>query len=325
MTRDWNFITSPTTSFAGIPVCTDLNQLQTDIAFLGVHYISPYPHIFKKIPLAERSEEAPAAIRRQSTLFTNHWHHHNFDFNDNTLSGKKIRITDCGDVDRSIPDEQRDPEHITMATRKTLDQGAVPIIMGTDEGNTIFALRAYQEFKSLCVVHLDAHIDWRDERDGVKEGYSSGMRRASEMPWVNAMVQIGLRGIGSARQAEIEDAAAFGSVFIRARDLHQNGIADCLRQIPQTDHYVISIDSDVFDSAIAPGVLYNTPGGLSYDETADLVEGVARKGKIVGINIFELRPERDINGLDGIYYFAIDHPFYWRNGSWGPVLLDNLS
>ena len=298
MTTDWKFIKPAADSFAGVPVCKNLDNLQADIALLGVHYISPYPQVFEKIELSERLEEAPAAIRRQSSIFIDHLHHHNFDFDDgDTLAGKKVRLVDCGDVDRDVEKDQLEPQHITLATRKILDKGAVPIIMGTDEGSCIFAMRAYEGFKSLCVVHLDAHIDWRKERDGVTEGYSNVMRRASEMAWVESMTQIGLRGIGSARPEEIKDAQEFGSVFIKARDLHQNGISECMQQIPTADHYIITIDSDVFESAIAPGVLYNTPGGITYDETIDLVKGITGKGKIVGINIFELRPERDINGF----------------------------
>ena len=82
----------------------------------------------------------------------------------------------------------------------------MPIALGTDEGGFIPFVRAYNTYANLCVVHIDAHIDWRHERHGVLEGYSSGMRRASEMPWVKAMAQVGLRGIGSARQQEIDDA-----------------------------------------------------------------------------------------------------------------------
>ena len=59
----------------------------------------------------------------------------------------------------------------------------------------------------------------------------------------------------------------------------------------------ITIDSDALDTAIAPGVLFNSPGGLTFDETTDLVRGIALNGKIVGINLFEVRPELDINGL----------------------------
>ena len=87
-------------------------------------------------------------------------------------------------------------------------------------GGCIPVIRAYDVYGSLCVVHIDAHIDWRDERNGVREGYSSVMQRASEMPWVKAMVQIGLRGIGSSRRCEVDDALAFGSVFIRDREVH---------------------------------------------------------------------------------------------------------
>ena len=65
------------------------------------------------------------------------------------------------------------------------------------------------------------------------------MRRASEMPWIQSMVQIGLRGIGSAGRQEIDDAVSFGSVFIHARDVHQVGIDACLEKIPAADHYLI--------------------------------------------------------------------------------------
>lgn len=297
MTRDWKFITPVESSFAGVPVCTDLDKLQADIAILGVHYISPYPQVFKKITLDERTEEAPAAIRRQSSVFADKLHHHNFDFDDgDTLAGKKVRLVDCGDVDKDVEKEQLDPQHITLAIKKILKKGAVPFIMGTDEGSCIFAMRAYEGFKSVCVVHLDAHIDWRMERDGVTEGYSNVMRRTSEMPWIESMAQIGLRGIGSARPEEIKAAQEFGSVFIRARDLRQQGVSECMRCIPEAEHYIITIDSDVFESAMALGVLFNSPGGITYEETTDLVKAIAGKGKIVGINIFELRPERDING-----------------------------
>jgi agmatinase len=44
------------------------------------------------------------------------------------------------------------------------------------------------------------------------------------------MVQVGLRGIGSARQREVDDALAFGSLFIRAREIHREGIDACIEK-----------------------------------------------------------------------------------------------
>ena len=143
-----------------------------------------------------------------------------------------------------------------------MSRGAKPIVLGTDEGGCIPVIRAYDVYGSLFVVHIDAHIDWRDERNGVREGYSSVLRRASEMPWVKAMFQIGVRGIGSARRREVDDALAFGSVFIRAREVHREGIDACMEKIPAADHYLITIDADVFDTAIAPGCSSPVPVGL---------------------------------------------------------------
>ncbi len=60
---------------------------------------------------------------------------------------------------------------------------------------------------------------------------------------------------------------------------------------------LITIDADAFDTAIAPGVLFPSPGGLTFDEITYLVRGIARKGSVVGIGLFEIRPELDINSL----------------------------
>ena len=297
MPENWNQITPPEHSFAGLPVCTQLNDLEADIAIIGLHYVSPYPQKSPATTSRDSAETAPDAIRRQSSRFIDHLEYYDFDFDDVLLAGRQVRMLDCGDVDRQLNGADQNPEHITAAIRTILNRGAIPIVLGTDEGGFIPAMRAYDGYSAICVVHVDAHIDWRDQRHGEKEGYSSGMRRASEMPCVKAMAQVGLRGIGSARQQEVDDAVAFGSVFIRAREVHREGVAACIERIPAADHYLITIDSDAFDMAIAPGVLFTSPGGLTFDETTDLVQGIARKGSIVGINLFEVRPELDTNNL----------------------------
>jgi agmatinase len=295
MSENSNCITAPTHSFAGLPVCTQLKDLEADIAIIGLHYISPYP---QKLTTTQAAlETAPDAIRLQSSVFIDHLDHYDFDFNDVLLANRQVAIVDCGDVDKQANGREQNPERITAAIRTILGRGAIPIALGTDEGGFIPFVRAYEDYDALCVVHIDAHIDWRNERHGVREGYSSVMRRASEMPWVKAMAQVGLRGIGSARQREIDDALSFGSVFIRARDVHRQGIEACIDKIPAADHYLITIDADALDTAIAPGVLFTSPGGLTFDETTDLVQSIALKGPLAGISLFEVRPERDINGL----------------------------
>lgn len=201
MPEIWKCITPPVCSFAGLPVCEQLNDMEADIAFIGIHYVSPYP---QTLPATRAMEEtAPDAIRHKSLYFKDHLEHYDFDFNDVLLAGRRVKMVDCGDVDRQPQSGVQKPECITAAIRAILSSGALPIVLGTDEGGFIQVARAYDVYKTVCVVHFDAHIDWREHRHGVREGYSSVMRRTSEMPWVQNMAQIGLRGIGSARKGPI--------------------------------------------------------------------------------------------------------------------------
>ena len=298
MPKSSNDTTPPVHSFAGLPVCTRLEELAADIAIIGIHYVSPYPQLLTTTTTIADAETAPDAIRLRSSVFSDHWDHYDFDRNEIFMANGQVRLVDCGDVDHPTrSNAPPDSVRITTAVGTVINRGAVPIILGTDEGGFIPFVRAYDAYDNICVVHIDAHIDWRDERHGVKEGYSSGMRRASELPWVHSMAQVGLRGVGSARQQEVDDAQGFGSVFIRAREVHRLGIDACMDRLPTADHYLITIDADALDTAIAPGVLFPTPGGLTFDETADLVQAIAARGPIAGISLFELRPERDISGL----------------------------
>ena len=123
------------------------------------------------------------------------------------------------------------------------------------------------------------------------------MRRASELPWVTSMIQIGLRAVGSARQREVDDAEAFGSIRVRAEELHEVGADDVLRRVPEADRYYISLDTDALDPAIAPGVNALEFGGIDYFEASNLLKGIAAKGRIVGFDVVEIAPAKDLHTL----------------------------
>ena len=161
MSENWKYITPPTQSFAGLPVCTQLNALEADVAIIGLHYVSPYPQRSPAVKVRTAVETAPDAIRRQSLIFSDHLDHYDFDFNDVLLAGRQVRIVDCGDVDKQLKGGGQNPEHITAAIRTILSRGAIPVALGTDEGGFIPLIRAYDVCGALCVVHIDAHIDWR--------------------------------------------------------------------------------------------------------------------------------------------------------------------
>ncbi len=149
-------------------------------------------------------------------------------------------------------------------------------------------------------MQIDAHIDWRDELHGERYGYSSPMRRASEMQHVAGIVQVGLRGVGSARLPEIEAARDYGSRFVTARQIHAEGIEAALRHIPEGARVVITLDCDGLDPSVMPGVAAPSPGGLSYTQVIDLIAGLGARNRIVGFDLVELYPPADIGALSAL-------------------------
>ncbi len=186
---------------------------------------------------------------------------------------------------------------IEARTREILASSAVPILIGGDDSVPIPFLAAFADHGPIWILQIDAHIDWRDEIHGSRYGYSSPMRRASEMPHVAGMIQVGLRSVGSARAEEIAAAERFGSRFVTARQVHAEGVGAALRHLPEGARVVITLDCDGLDPGIMPGVAARTPGGLGYTQAIDLIAGAAAKGRLVGFDLVELYPPADPTGL----------------------------
>jgi agmatinase len=281
------------TSFIEAPRGTDLATLDAHLAVLGVPFTVLYD-----MYRATATSFAPQAIRDASERYAVRYRdHYDFDFEGELFAGRAVKIVDCGDV-AVVPGRFEDnQEWTTAAVRAVLERGAIPIVLGGDHSIPIPVWRAYEGRPPMCVVQIDAHLDWRDEVDGVRAGRSSPMRRAAEMPWVRGMAQIGLRGWGSARRLEVEAARAYGSVLIRAEELHRVGVEEVLRRLPSAERYYITLDADGLDPSIAPGVGNPMPGGVTYYEASNLLKGIAAKGRVVGFDLVEVVPAHDVGNL----------------------------
>jgi agmatinase len=120
------------------------------------------------------------------------------------------------------------------------------------------------------------------------------------MAWVSGMAQIGLRAVGSARQGEVDDARAWGSILVGAEELHRNGVDAALERIPAAERYYITFDADGLDPTIAPAVLTPGFGGIDYYEASNLLRGIARKGRIVGMDFVEIVPHLDVGDVTSL-------------------------
>lgn len=278
-------------SFAKYPICTDLDALDADIAILGVPYDLG-------VGFLSGSRLGPRRIREVST----HYARGETGFYDpdskEQLLAAPIKIMDCGDADILHGDIEYSFNSIETSVRQILERGAIPAIIGGDHSITIPNGRALACLgEDISIVQIDAHLDWTDHVGPQRLGNGSPMRRLSEMKHIDKMCQIGLRGLGSSRREDFEDAMAYGSVLIPSKEVHRIGVEGVLEKIPEAKKYFVSIDIDGFDISLAPGVGSPSPGGLYYDEVMEILAGVCRMGEVVGFDLVEVAPQYDPAGI----------------------------
>jgi arginase family enzyme len=49
----------------------------------------------------------------------------------------------------------------------------MPISIGGDDGVTNPVIRGLDGLSDVTLIQIDVHLDWRDERYGIRDGYSS--------------------------------------------------------------------------------------------------------------------------------------------------------
>ena len=281
------------TTFLFSQLTTDLEHLNAHIAFLGI----PYGLAYTVGDVSNDQSTMPAAMRQATDRMVRSLERYDFDLGGPLYAGKPIRAVDCGDVRADVHDLKGQVARAEQVVRKIVGSGAMPIVLGGDHAVSIPVLRAFEGRGPITLIQIDQHLDWRDEVNGIKDGLSSPMRRASEMEHIGQIFQIGLSATGSARQEEVDAAKAWGAHLIPAHELHEVGMDAVLRLIPDGGRYYLTVDMDGMDCAIAPAVAAPMPGGVSFVEARRLVHGLVAKGRVVGMDVVEITPRTDINRI----------------------------
>lgn len=283
-------LTPPDKTFIGSPYLADLDRLDGAFTVVGVPFGVPYDIR----AVNSDATNAPAALRTRSLRFADHLDHYDFDLGGTLFGQTGYSLVDVGDVPGDPLDIQGNTERSTEAIRAVLAQGSIPIVLGGDDSIPPSVVAAYKHHSPINVIQIDAHLDFRDEVHGITTGYSSTMRRITEMPWVDRVFQIGMRGSGSAYPNDLKDSLAAGNTVITARDVHERGVDYVLDQLPRGERYFITLDVDGLDPSIAPGTSAPLPGGLTWSQAASLFRGVASRGSFVGMDVVEHFPSLDV-------------------------------
>ena len=278
-------------TFGKRPAFLDWDTIDADVAVLGV----PYDMGTQYRPGARFG---PRAIREASTLFS-FGHGGAYDHEDDAtyLPMDKVRIVDIGDADIIHTDTAASHRNAELAVRKILERKAMPLVLGGDHAINIPCVRAFAGEEPIHIVQIDAHLDYVDVRHGVREGHGNPMRRASEHPFVTGLTQLGIRNVSSTAREGYEDARAAGSIIRSVRQCRKLGTDGVLDLIPAGKRYYLTIDIDAFCPSIAPGTGTPSHGGFLYWEVMEILQGLAKRGDIVGIDLVEVAQAYDPSGI----------------------------
>lgn len=280
-------------TFGKRPYVHDWSAIDADVAVLGA------PLDFGT-QFRAGARFGPRAVREASTLFS-FGHAGAYDHEDDcTYLGKEVRIVDIGDADIIHTDTINSHANIRAGVKAILDAGAFPVVIGGDHSINIPCIDAFEGQGDIHVLQIDAHLDFVDERHGVRYGHGNPMRRAAEKPYVTGLTQVGIRNVSSTAREGYEDARRMGSDILSVRQMRALGPQGVIDRIPQAARVYVTLDIDAFCPSIAPGTGTPSHGGFAYYEVLEMLQALARRNEVVGIDLVEVAPDYDPTGSTAI-------------------------
>ncbi|MFT6659818.1 agmatinase [Maritalea sp.] len=248
---------------------------QHKVALLGV----PVDHNSSYLPGAA---SAPARIREAIHCdSSNMWTELGVNLGDNE------NWVNVGDIAFPNDDRQQTSQMIRATALELIAEGKRVLSFGGDHSVSFPLIDAHaQSYDGLNVLHVDAHGDLYDDFGGNPLSHASPFARLMETGRISRLLQVGIRTLNSHQRAQ---AAKFGVEIIEMKDWSDNA------QIGFDGPVYLSIDLDGLDPAFAPGVSHYEPGGFSSRQVIDIIHNF--KGALIGADIVELNPHRDINNM----------------------------
>jgi len=186
-------------------------------------------------------------------------------------------------------DPQKDFPLIIDYYKKLIFDGKIVIGLGGEHSVTYPAFKAYNEsFENLSIIQFDAHSDLREEYEGSIYSHASVMKRIYDLN--KNIVQVGIRSqcIEEAQLIKDNRINTFYAHTLKKEGFNKN-ILDGL-----SENVYITIDVDFFDPSIMPSTGTPEPGGFFWDETVAFFELLTRCKNVVGFDVVELAPQKEL-------------------------------
>jgi agmatinase len=170
-------------------------------------------------------------------------------------------------------------------TKELLESEKFICMLGGEHSVSAPVIRAHAErFHNISVLQIDAHADLRDTYDGTPHSHASIMARVVKDLRIPS-VQVGIRSI-SADEARSLNTGLPTKIFW-AKDIvgRTDWIDSAVNAL--TENVYLTIDIDGLDPSLVPTTGTPEPGGLGWYETLALIRTLAKKRRVVGMDLVE--------------------------------------
>lgn len=200
-----------------------------------------------------------------------------------------VLLLDLGDV--PLDDVPMAPalERIEQAMAHAARVAKLGIMLGGEHTASLAGFRGVaQAYPDAAIIQLDAHLDLRDQYDGVQVMHATWLNVVGEEYGFDRIVQLGLRSGERAEWRRSRERTAWSSTEL-VLPPHVR------RQLESRPVYV-SVDIDVLDPAHAPGTGCPEPGGATFKELASFLYGLSGLN-VVGLDVMEVAPNLEASNI----------------------------
>ena len=182
------------------------------------------------------------------------------------------------------------PEKMVNSIEKevgiVLNDGKMPLILGGEHTVSLGPIRALaKRNKNFTVLQFDAHADTRDEYLGSKYCHACVMARARDV--CKSCYGVGIRSMEGK-----ENAKRYGKQILCMKDMHGMKNEEIIKSILNNtkDEIYLTIDLDVLDPSEMPSTGTPEPAGMKYWDLLQVLKGVIKSRKVIGLDFVELCP-----------------------------------
>jgi agmatinase len=201
----------------------------------------------------------------------------------------KVRIATAAPLSPEAAGPQAMLDKIRRTVQPWIGEGKLIIALGGEHTISLALVQAAQtKYPDLHIVALDAHADFRERYEGSPLSHACTLRRLYELG--RPMTLLGVRAFSEEESNFLFVAPRFNK--FSARTLHSpEGWTAALAHLEKIPGPVyLTIDADVLDPGVMPGVGTPEPGGLSYYQVLDIIRTLTKRGPVVGLDLVELTP-----------------------------------